>query len=67
MIHKEIYGYVKIFNNIITPIELLFSDEKYKEIIALCDEGRDRVKDINGNHFHILLFIDLKEMISELL
>ena len=40
--------------------------KKAFKIIELCKEGADGIKFINGDHFHIYLFLELEKMIKDL-
>ena len=65
-LYKHIRGYIKLHDNIILPMESLFREEKYEEITMLCIEGTRTVKFLNGNHYHMNLFIELEKLLKEL-
>lgn len=65
--YEYIQGYTKIINEIINPMEIMFKQNKYKKIIALCSSAIDWVKFINGNHYHMNLFFVLKDLLNEML
>ena len=59
-------GYSKFINNYIIPIEIMFREVKYKEIIEICSEATDLLKVLLGHHYHMWLFIELKKMLKEI-
>jgi hypothetical protein len=60
----QTHQYSTLINDFINPIiiDYLFKDNK--KVLEICDDGRHFVKKINGNHFHIFLFIRLQELIK---
>lgn len=59
-------GYNNVINDIINPIEIGFMHKQYEGLIELCKEGVDTVKLLNGNHYHMNLFIELEKLLREL-
>ena len=58
-------GYIKVINELINPMEIMFRENKYEDIIELCHIATDTIKSLNGNHFHMNLFIELENLLKE--
>ncbi|MFW9971726.1 MAG: hypothetical protein ACFFDF_16155, partial [Candidatus Odinarchaeota archaeon] len=63
--HKMIQGYKYIFNKFVIPIETAFRFHEYDKILKICEEATSNIKQINGNHFHLYLFLELKQLIEK--
>jgi hypothetical protein len=59
-------GYTHMIDNIINPILIYHLFKDNEKAIELCKEGADGIKFINGDHFHIYLFLELEKMIKDL-
>lgn len=63
--HKHIHGYINIIDNIVYPLEVLFREGgKHKLMRELCVSGSYKIKSINGNQFHMNLFLELEELLK---
>lgn len=62
----SIKGYTLLINDYINPILFVYLFKNKEKTIELCREGTMLVKDINGNHFHMYLFLELEKMIQKL-
>ena len=58
-------GYEHLINKIVNPIMNYNIFKDNNKVIELCKLGMEKVKSINGNHFHIYLFSELEKMIKE--
>lgn len=59
-------NYTLLVNKVILPIKGHFRLLEFKKITNLCLEGVSTVKMLNGNHYHMYLFLELIEMIKEI-
>lgn len=59
-------AYIHMINDTIVPMLILVERRKYQEIMKLCPKAIDDMKFINGNHYHMNLFIELEKLIREL-
>ena len=57
-------GYEYLINEIVNPIMIDYLFKDNNKAIELCKLGMEKVKFINGNHFHIYLFSELEKMIE---
>lgn len=64
--HRYWRGYEKLHDSVILPMESLFKEEKYEDITILCKAGTRTVKFLNGNQYHMNLFIELEKLLKKL-
>ena len=57
MEHKHCNGYISMINDTIVPMKIMVMHKEYKNIIEMCPKAVDDMKFINGNQYHMNLFI----------
>ena len=60
-------GYSKFINNYIVPMEIMCRKNAYKDIYLMCPDALFILKELLGHHYHMWLFIELKEQLKEII
>lgn len=67
MEHKHCQGYKFMINKFISPMISLVTHKNYDKIRPLCIEATQDMKILNGNHYHMNLFIELEKMLKKII
>ena len=58
-------GYKHMVNKYVVPMVSFGNNQQYDEIVKRCPDAIDDMKQINGNHYHMNLFIELEKLCNE--
>ena len=67
MEYKHIKGYRYLLEKAVNPMVSETQFRNYKKILELCKDIVSDIKIINGNQFHMNLFIELERMLKKVI
>jgi len=60
-------GYRYMINKYVIFMISFVNNQQYDEIVKMCPDAVFDMKQINGNHYHMNLFIELEKLLKKLI